>query len=119
MKLRLQLNDLGQAAASVTLNQAVLLSQIAAAGNVAMVSRLGAERGRAVHTMTSAVTGAEKKGLVERRKIKGEDRRVIRIGLTSQGEDALASFRASLKDMVDYLGTGRWTRRSQASRCRG
>ena len=106
LKLRLQLNDLGQAAPGVTLNQAVLLSQIAAAGNLATVSGLSGARKRPVHTLTTAVDGVEKKGLVQRSKIKGEDGRVIRIGLTSEGAAALASFRASLNDMVDYLGTG-------------
>jgi DNA-binding MarR family transcriptional regulator len=62
LKLRLQLNDLGQAAPGVTLNQAVLLSQIAAAGNLATVSGLSGARKRPVHTLTTAVDGVEKKG---------------------------------------------------------
>mgnify|MGYP006197840877 CR=1 FL=1 len=48
------------------------------------VGRLASTLGRAVHTLTSAVNGLERKGMVIRQSIKGEDRRIIRIAITDR-----------------------------------
>ena len=82
-----------QAAAEVSFNQAQLLVLIEGYGDEAMVSVLAPQLDRAVHTMTSAVTGLQKLGLVERFSKKGEDRRIVRIRLTAQGKDALGKLR--------------------------
>ena len=106
LRLHQELNHRGQAAAGVTLNQAVLLAEIEASGDLATGSTLSRKLGRAPHTVTAGINGIEKKRLVERRKVKGEDRRVIRIGLTDQGASVLVTFRASSKGITDYLRTG-------------
>ena len=76
-------------AAQVTFNQAQMLALIDARGDEATVSELAPKLDRAVLTMTSAVTGLQKLGLVERFAKKGEDRRIVRIRLTRQGKEAL------------------------------
>ena len=92
-KVRAALDAEATAAAGVKFNQAVVLSKIASAGDDAMVSRLGPALDRAVHTLTSAVNGLVRKGLVERLQRKGEDRRIFRIRLTADGEAALTKLR--------------------------
>ena len=90
---RAELDAEATAAAGVKFNQAVVLSKIALAGDNARVSRLAPALDRAVHTLTMAVNGLERKGLVERLQRKGEDRRVIRIRLTAEGDAALKKLR--------------------------
>jgi DNA-binding MarR family transcriptional regulator len=92
-KVRADLDAEATAAAGVKFNQAVVLSQIALAGDNAMVSRLGPALDRAVHTLTTAVSGLERKGLIVRIQRKGEDRRVFRINLTPAGTDVLTKLR--------------------------
>ncbi len=92
-KVREELDGEASAAAGVKFNQAVVLSQIALLGSDATVSQLAAALDRAVHTLTSAVNGLEKQRLVQRLKRKGEDRRIIRIQLTSQGDATLKRLR--------------------------
>ncbi len=83
-------------AAGVTFNQGqvlVLISQAGADG--AMVSKLAPLLDRAIHTLTAAVSGLERKGLVQRMSQKGEDRRIVRIKLTTAGTDAVANLGAT------------------------
>ena len=94
-KVREELDAEANAAAGVKFNQAVVLSHIGLQGSDAMVSRLAVALDRAVHTLTSAVNGLERKGLVERLQRKGEDRRIIRIRLTTKGAAALDKLRES------------------------
>lgn len=97
------LNDRATSAAGLTLNQALVLSEIVEAKGRATVSELAATLGRAVHTLTSAVNGLERKGMVIRQSIKGEDRRIIRIAATEKGQEALAAFRESIQSVVDVV----------------
>ena len=82
-----------KATAEVSFNQAQLLVLIEAYGGEATVSALSPQLDRAIHTLTVAVTGLQKLGLVERFSRKGEDRRIVRIRLTGQGKDALGKLR--------------------------
>jgi len=83
-------------AAGVTFNQSQVLVLISQAGDEgAMVSKLAPLLDRAIHTLTAAVTGLERKGLVQRMSKKGEDRRIVRIKLTAEGTDAVAKLGAT------------------------
>lgn len=101
-----ELNDRANAAAGLTLNQALVLSEVERAAGRAMVSELAGILGRAVHTLTSAVNGLERKGLVVRQTIRGEDRRIVRIAVTPKGTEALVKFRASVTSVVDAVSAG-------------
>ena len=82
--------------ANVTFNQSQVLVLISQAGvEGAMVTKLSPLLGRAVHTLTAAVSGLQRKGLVQRLSLKGEDRRIVRIRLTAEGLDAVAKLRTS------------------------
>ena len=81
--------------ADVTFNQGQVLALVGQAEEGAMVSRLAPVLNRAVHTLTSAVSGLEKKGMVERFSKKGEDRRIVRIRLTAPGQEALIKLRTT------------------------
>ena len=94
-QVRTALDAEAKEAASVTFNQAQMLALIDARRDEATVSELAPTLDRAVHTMTSAVTGLQNLGLVERFAKKGEDRRIVRIRLTSQGSNALGKLRAT------------------------
>ncbi len=102
-RLLQDLNDGVGAAVGLTLNQVLVLSEIAGADGKATVSTLAATLGRAVHTLTSAVNGLERKSLVSRRTIRGEDRRIVRIAATSAGAEALATFKRSLDPVLAVL----------------
>lgn len=100
------LNDVSLSAAGLTLNQALVLSEIEGAKGRATVSELAATLGRAVHTLTSAVNGLERKKMVVRHSIKGEDRRIIRIGITDAGQDALLAFRLAVETVIKVVKDG-------------
>ena len=102
-RLLQDLNDRVGAAVGLTLNQVLVLSEVADADGKATVSALAATLGRAVHTLTSAVNGLERKGLVSRRTIRGEDRRIVRIAATASGTDAIATFKRSLDPVLAVL----------------
>ncbi len=76
--------------AGVTFNQAVVLARVQASGDLATVSLLAAGMNRAVHTLTSTINGLERKGMVHRRQVSGDDRRIVRIALQQDGREALA-----------------------------
>ena len=101
-----ELNDRANAAAGLTLNQALVLSEVERSNGRATVSELSGTLGRAVHTLTSAVNGLERKRLVVRQSIRGEDRRIIRIAVTSAGSEALKAFRGSVSSVVDAVRSG-------------
>ena len=101
-----ELNDRANAAAGLTLNQALVLSEIETSKGRATVSELAAKLGRAVHTLTSAVNGLERKRLVVRQSIRGEDRRIIRIAATESGTESLKAFRTSVASVVDAVRSG-------------
>jgi DNA-binding MarR family transcriptional regulator len=92
-KVRAELDAEAAAAAGVTFNQAQVIALIDEAGGDAMVSKLAPLLDRAVHTLTSAVSGLERLGLVERIRRRGEDGRIVRIALTGTGRDALSKLR--------------------------
>lgn len=94
------LNEKSLSAAGITLNQALVLSEIETTQGRATVSELSQTLGRAVHTLTSAVNGLERKSLVMRHSIKGEDRRIVRIATTQAGEQALKDFRVAIQDVL-------------------
>ena len=98
-----ELNDRASSAAGLTLNQALVLSEVESTNGRATVSELAATLGRAVHTLTSAVNGLERKGLVVRQSVRGEDRRIIRIAATQKGNDALKAFRSAVTSVVDVV----------------
>ena len=100
------LNEQASAAAGLTLNQALVLSEISVAKGRSTVSELASTLGRAVHTLTSAVNGLERKKMVVRQSIKGEDRRIIRIAATEKGEESLVSFRASIQNVINVVRQG-------------
>ena len=95
-----KLNGRVAAVGALTLNQAVVLSEVGLSNGRATVSTLAATLGRAVHTLTSAINGLERKGLVARHTVAGEDRRIIRIEPTSAGDDALKAVRAASADII-------------------
>jgi DNA-binding MarR family transcriptional regulator len=101
-----ELNDKATSAAGLTLNQALVLSEIVAANGRSTVSELAGTLGRAVHTLTSAVNGLERKKMVVRQSIKGEDRRIIRIAATQNGTEALVAFRAAVESVIDVVRSG-------------
>jgi DNA-binding MarR family transcriptional regulator len=101
-----ELNDKATSAAGLTLNQALVLSEIVNANGRSTVSELAGTLGRAVHTLTSAVNGLERKKMVVRQSIKGEDRRIIRIASTQKGTEALTSFRTSVESVIDVVRKG-------------
>jgi DNA-binding MarR family transcriptional regulator len=101
-----ELNDRATSAAGLTLNQALVLSEIETAKGRATVSELAGTLGRAVHTLTSAVNGLERKKMVVRQSIKGEDRRIIRIAITDEGREALKAFRQSIEAVVEVVRRG-------------
>ena len=83
-------------AANMTFNQSQVLVLIGQAGEQGtMVTKLAPLLGRAAHTLTVAVDGLQRKGLVQRLSRKGDDRRIIWIRLTAEGVDAVAKLRAS------------------------
>ena len=94
-KAQAELDAEAESSAGVTFNQGQVLALVGRSDSDAMVSKLAPTLDRAVHTLTSAVSGLEKKGLVQRLKKKGEDGRIVRIRLTASGEDALAKLRAT------------------------
>ncbi len=100
------LNDRANSAAGLTLNQALVLSEIDASKGRATVSELSQTLGRAVHTLTSAVNGLENKKFVMRHSIKGEDRRIVRIAATQTGSDALKAFRVAVESVIDAVRSG-------------
>lgn len=85
------------AGVGITMNQYVVLLLVEQDQGRATVSTLAERLGRAVHTLTAAVNGLEKKGLVLRQTIRGEDRRIIRIATTREGRFAL-----------DHVGIPEW-----------
>jgi DNA-binding MarR family transcriptional regulator len=101
-----ELNDKATSAAGLTLNQALVLSEIVNANGRSTVSELASTLGRAVHTLTSAVNGLMNKKMVVRSRIQGEDRRIIRISATTKGTEALASFRSAVESVIDVVRTG-------------
>jgi DNA-binding MarR family transcriptional regulator len=101
-----ELNDKATSAAGLTLNQALVLSEIVTANGRSTVSELAGTLGRAVHTLTSAVNGLERKKMVVRQSIKGEDRRIIRIASTQKGQEALTAFRTSIESVIDVVRSG-------------
>ena len=100
------LNEQATAAAGLTLNQALVLSEISVAKGRSTVSELASTLGRAVHTLTSAVNGLERKKMVVRQSIKGEDRRIIRIAATEKGQESLVAFRGSIQNVIDVVRQG-------------
>lgn len=80
---------------ALTLNQAVVLSEVGLSNGRATVPTLAATLARAVHTLTSAINGLERKGLVARRTVAGEDHQIIRIESTSAGNDGLKAVRTA------------------------
>ena len=100
------LNKQATAAAGLTLNQALVLSEISVAKGRSTVSELASTLGRAVHTLTSAVNGLERKKMVVRQSIKGEDRRIIRIAATEKGQESLVAFRGSIQNVIDVVRQG-------------
>jgi DNA-binding MarR family transcriptional regulator len=101
-----ELNDKATSAAGLTLNQALVLSEIVNANGRSTVSELASTLGRAVHTLTSAVNGLMNKKMVVRSRIQGEDRRIIRISATTKGTEALVSFRSAVESVIDVVRTG-------------
>ncbi|MEE8518107.1 MAG: MarR family transcriptional regulator [Dehalococcoidia bacterium] len=99
------LNDRVGTTVGLTLNQVLVLSEIERGQGRATVSGLATTLGRAVHTLTSAVNGLERKGLVSRRTLRGEDRRIIRISATSAGNDRLATFRQGASSVKTAMGS--------------
>ena len=71
LRLHHELNDQGQASAGVTQIQALQLAEIEASDDLATGTGLSRKLGRAPHTVTAGINGIKKKGLVERRKVKG------------------------------------------------
>ena len=100
------LNEQAIAAAGLTLNQALVLSEISVSKGRSTVSELASTLGRAVHTLTSAVNGLERKKMVVRHSIKGEDRRIIRIAATEEGQESLVAFRGSIQNVIDVVRQG-------------
>ncbi len=101
-----ELNDKATSAAGLTLNQALVLSEIVNANGRSTVSELASTLGRAVHTLTSAVNGLMNKKMVVRSRIQGEDRRIIRISATTKGTEALVSFRSAVESVIDVVRAG-------------
>ena len=100
------LNKQAIAAAGLTLNQALVLSEVSVSKGRSTVSELASTLGRAVHTLTSAVNGLERKKMVVRQSIKGEDRRIIRIAATEKGQESLVAFRGSIQNVIDVVRQG-------------
>jgi DNA-binding MarR family transcriptional regulator len=92
-RVRLELDAEAEQAAEVTFHQAQVLALVEAQDSQATVSKMAPVLDRAVHTLPAAVDGMERKGLVQRFANKGEDRRIVRAGLTGAGNDALAKLR--------------------------
>ena len=107
---RQELNERVVRATDLTLNQCLVLSEVEHANGRATVSSLAATLGRAVHTLTSAINGLERKGLVVRTSLPGEDRRIVRIVITAKGSAALRRFRESAADLVAGVDTRRLDR---------
>ena len=107
---RQQLNERVVAATGLTMNQCLVLSEIEHANGRATVSTLAATLSRAVHTLTSAINGLERKGLAVRTSLPGEDRRIVRIVITARGSAALARFRAAAADLVSGVDSRRLDR---------
>lgn len=97
---RQELNERVVAATTLSLNQCLVLSEVEHENGRATVSTLAATLGRAVHTLTSAINGLERKGLAMRTSLPGEDRRIVRIVITAKGSSALQRFRASAAELV-------------------
>jgi DNA-binding MarR family transcriptional regulator len=102
-RIHQELNDRANTAAGLTLNQALVLGEVERAAGRATVSELSQILGRAVHTLTSAVNGLERKSLVVRQSIRGEDRRIIRIAATPKGVESLKAFRESVASVIDVV----------------
>lgn len=107
---RQELNERVVAATTLTLNQCLVLSEVEHENGRATVSTLAATLGRAVHTLTSAINGLERKALVSRTSLPGEDRRIVRIVITAKGASALARFRASAAELVATVDARRLDR---------
>ena len=107
---RQDLNERVVGATGLTLNQCLVLSEVEHENGRATVSTLALTLGRAVHTLTSAINGLERKSLVTRTTLPGEDRRIIRIVITAKGSVALAKFRTSAADLVASVDTRRLER---------
>ncbi|MEX2598696.1 MAG: MarR family transcriptional regulator [Dehalococcoidia bacterium] len=107
---RQELNERVVAATTLTLNQCLVLSEVEHENGRATVSTLALTLGRAVHTLTSAINGLERKGLVMRTSMPGEDRRIVRIVITSKGSGALERFRKSAAELVDSVDERRLDR---------
>ena len=107
---RQELNERVVSATTLTLNQCLVLSEVEHENGRATVSTLAVTLGRAVHTLTSAINGLERKGLVIRTSLPGEDRRIVRIVITGKGSSALQRFRASAAELVNSVDARRLER---------
>jgi DNA-binding MarR family transcriptional regulator len=107
---RQELNERVVAATALTLNQCLVLSEVEHENGRATVSTLAVTLGRAVHTLTSAINGLERKALVSRTALPGEDRRIVRIVITAKGSAALARFRSAAADLVATVDAKRLDR---------
>lgn len=111
VRLKQALDNRVESIAGISFLQATVLAAIKREDGKATVSGLAAQFDRAVHTMTSAVNGLERGGFAERVSIRGEDRRIVRIRLTSRGEDALVELikrRREVFEEVSHLGAGKY-----------
>jgi DNA-binding MarR family transcriptional regulator len=98
-EVRRRLNGEVRALVGLTLEQAVLLSQLDEAGGHMNVSELAVAHNRMPHTISAGTDGLVKMGLVGRAHESTGDRRKVRLTLTPEGRRKSKRFR----EMTGFL----------------
>lgn len=101
--VRRRLNREMRVLVGLTLEQAVLLSQLDEAGGQMTVSELVVSLNRMSHTISAGTDGLVKMGLVDRAHEATGDRRKVRLTLTPEGHRKTKCFREATGSLENVL----------------
>lgn len=102
-EIRRRLNGEVRALVGLTLEQAVLLSQLDEGGGQMTVSELAVMHNRMPHTISAGTNGLVKMGLVGRAHESTGDRRKVRLTLTPEGHRKAKRFREMTGSLENVL----------------
>lgn len=100
-----ELNRRSLDACGLTLQQAIVLSQIDASKGRATISQLAFALGRASHSISGMINALEDAGFVDRERSNG-DRRQVHVSLAAEGKRCLAAFKQASPNLVSPPLTG-------------
>jgi DNA-binding MarR family transcriptional regulator len=102
-RLQQVLSSRTQELTGLTLQQALVLSNVDMAGGKTTVSDLAQSLSRASHTVTATVNVLERRGFVSRLRDELQDRRRVWVRLTGDGRTRLATFRQASRTLLNDL----------------